>query len=51
MKKKKTYHEIIDRIAKQIVSVCKELKLRIHPTLRRQISHLLIPLSSFTFVL
>ena len=29
-----TYHEIIDRIAQQIVSVCKESKLWVHTKLR-----------------
>ena len=53
-----TYHEIIDRIAKQNVPVIteawKKSKLWIHTNLRRyggQVSHLLIHLSSFTFVL
>ena len=38
-RKKLTHHEIIDRIAEQtasgIIHVSKELKLRIHPKLRR----------------
>ena len=37
-----THHKIIDRISEQIVSVCKESKLWIHPNLRR-------PNFSFTY--
>ena len=42
---------ITEETACVISQVCKETKAWIHPNLRRQIPHLIIPLSSLTFVL
>ena len=42
---------ITEETACVISQVCKETKAWIHLNLRRQIPHLIIPLSSLTFVL